>query len=234
MIRKLFSCILFMLYPLQGHAMTLHTSKITCPIGGEKFEAVLASSGTSFGNYLDLKPYGPTPAPWPIAKCPGNGFVLYKDSFTAAEIKTLEAFVNSKQYQADQKRYSNYYLAAKLRAHAGTTKRELAYTLLYATWEAESRDEYEKYALEALDAFRQSLMMKYDNQENWSADQLVAGELERRTDDFDAAEKRFTDLSLKKEFQTGILNQIVKLQLSLINSKNSSPAKIPQNSKQSE
>lgn len=228
MMRKTCGSLLLALFSMHCHAMTLHNTELTCPIGGEKFEAVLAGSGTSFGKYLDLKPYGPMPAPWPIAKCPGNGFVMFKDSFTASELKELESFVKTAQYQAMQERFSNYYLAAKLSEQINVKKRDLAYTLLYATWEADNDSEYRKYALEALTAFKQALMLKYNDQKNWSTDQLIAGELERRTGDFSASKKRFTELSEKPEFQTGIELEIVKLQLSLIDSKNSNPEKIPQ------
>ncbi|MBP7370537.1 MAG: hypothetical protein KA902_03775, partial [Arenimonas sp.] len=131
---KLLCAVFITLFSLPCQAMTEYKSDLICPIGGEKFEAVLAGSGTSFGNYLDLKPYGPTPAPWPIAKCPSNGFVIFKNSFTPTEREKLKSFVETEQYQLLQKKYSNYYLAAKLKENLGVAKREIAHTLLQATW----------------------------------------------------------------------------------------------------
>src|SRR5690606_5477690 len=86
-----------LLFLLTGmaHAMTVMDVDFTCPVGGEEFSTRMAGSGTAFGRNLDRRPFGPTPSPWPLAKCPGNGFVLYQREFSDAEIRKLTPLVES-------------------------------------------------------------------------------------------------------------------------------------------
>ena len=77
-----------------------HTAELVqyeCPIGGEKFERFMQMSGTSFGQMTNLMPYGPIESPWPLAQCPGNKFIIFKNSkeFTPEEIKKYTEIVNS-------------------------------------------------------------------------------------------------------------------------------------------
>ena len=53
----------------------------------EHFSAQEMGSGTSFGHFLDGRLHGAIQSPWPLVSCPGNGFVIYKDDYSADEIK---------------------------------------------------------------------------------------------------------------------------------------------------
>jgi hypothetical protein len=209
-------------------AMTLYEVELTCPLDGTKFKATLAGSGTSFGMFLDLKPDGPTPAPWPIAKCPSNGFVLYKDKFTGEEIARLRPFVESTQYQTLQRENSNYYLAARLRIFQGEKAADVAFVLVQATWEAKDLSQYQRYAAEALQAYEEALSRPYADPKQWLTDQLLAGELERRLGRFEKAETRFRSLADRDELRDGFLRKIVDLQLQLIGARNTAAERVPQ------
>ena len=76
-----------------AYAHTWGTKEVVCPLGGEKFQTTVDMSGTRFGMQLDLKPLGPIAAPWRLPVCPGNHFVVYKDTedFTDDEIRHLES-----------------------------------------------------------------------------------------------------------------------------------------------
>ena len=130
-------------------ASTYHEVDVTCPIDGQVFKTREAKSGTKLGNYLDMKPYGPMPAPWPIARCPGNGFVIYRPVFSSEELQRFRAYVATDEYRALLRPHSNYYLAARLQIHNGEPPRQVAYTLLKASWEAEGTELYPRYAREA-------------------------------------------------------------------------------------
>lgn len=214
--------------PTVAGAMTFSEVEVTCPLGGEIFSATLARSGTKFGTFLDFRPYGPIASPTPLAKCPSNGFVVYKQKFTDDELRRLESYVVSEEYQTLQKKHTNYYLAANLQSHLKeTSKQQLARTLLQATWEAESREQYLRYANEALVAFKQALNEKYSRKNEWLTDHLIAGELERRLGQFAEAKKRFLMLSEREKASNGTLHDMIQLQLQLIEAKDSEPNLIP-------
>ena len=92
----------------------------TCPIDGKVFEYRLPPESTSRGLYLDMKPVEPGKSSWPLPKCPGNGFVLYKDRFSESKIRKFRQFVLSEPYRSMVDGHPTHYLAAVLkigRAH---------------------------------------------------------------------------------------------------------------------
>ena len=80
-------------------AMTFMEVDYVCPVGGERFRAQTMGSGTVFRHFLDGQAEGAIMSPWPLVRCPGNGFVMYRDDFSAAEIATLTPFVEGEEYQ---------------------------------------------------------------------------------------------------------------------------------------
>ena len=209
-------------------ALTFQEKELTCPIDGEKFKATLAASGTMFGRFLDLKPFGPIAAPWPLAKCPSSGFIIYKDKFSDDELVQLRKYVFSDEYKKLSGLHTNYYLAARLRAHLGEKSSQLTDTLLQATWEAKSRSQYEQYASEALDAYKQILKEENDESEKWLNNQLIAGELERRLERFDDAKERFVNLAKHEKAKAEIYAEILAFQIQLIEARDSQPHMIPE------
>jgi len=198
-------------------AMTIAKVKVECPIDAEEFEFYAQGSGTTFGYMLDERPYGPIKAPWPLAKCPKDGMVLYK-KFSAQEIAVLKPFVKSKKYQSLQKSETDYWLAYLLAKRLSAPMTEQIFLMQQATWEAMG-ERYEKYAratIQAIDSLRKpSVDLK-----------LLKGELHRRIREFGKASQVF--LALKSELKNSadvdpIYHQIVSQQLKLIEEKDSSP-----------
>lgn len=208
---------------VQAH--TSYESELVCPIGGEKFNAMLAGSGTSFGKFLDFKPYGPIAAPWPLAKCPSNGFVMFQNKFSEPELERLDTFVASAAYQKMKNTHTNYYLAAVLQRQIDAPPSRLAYTLLQATWEA-SGSLYTAYATEALQAFMALLGAESPNSKLWVSYQLIAGELERRLKKFDAAAERFSKLQDNSDLDP-FVKGIIELQRQLISERNPTQQPMP-------
>jgi len=203
-------------------ASTVADIDVTCPIGGKHFKTLLAMSGTQFGQNLDLRPFGAIISPWPIPKCPENGFVMYKKTFSQDEIKRLNIFVLSDAYQSLQKTETNYYLAATLMKYLGEPKKNIAYALLEATWETENDPKYAKYAGEALGAF-ESLADPSSGatSEDISFYQILAGEMERRLGRFDAAKHRFETLLTRADVPGTVLEQIARQEMALVALKDS-------------
>ncbi|MBL8370853.1 MAG: hypothetical protein JNK28_05645 [Burkholderiaceae bacterium] len=224
--------IFFLVGALMSVVVEAHTSyeaDLVCPIGGEKFKAVLAGSGTSYGKFLDLKPYGPIAAPWPLAKCPANGFVMFQDKFSDTELSRLETFVASTQYQELKKTHTNYYLAASLQRQIDAPLSQLASTLLQATWEAPG-GLYSVYAAEALEAYLALLKVEPTDSKSWVTYQLIAGELERRLGKFEAAANRFSVLKENPSLNS-FVKGIIEFQLQLISEQNLTSQPIPSGKK---
>lgn len=209
-----------------AHAMTVGEIDVVCPIDGKRFKTITAFSGSQFGMQLDLKPVGPTPAPWPLAKCPGNGFVVYKKTFSAEELARLRPYVRSEAYRALVPGHTNYFLAAKLQQALNEPPARVAITLLQATSEARDDDQYRAYATEALAAYEQVLQAPPKDEVDRLTAVLVAGELERRLGRFDLARSRFLAIP-NRDSLAEPMDRIVALQLSLIEKGNSEPAEIP-------
>lgn len=181
-----------------AQASTVMEVDHVCPVGGEHFRQEMAGSGTAFGHYLDGQLHGPIMSPWPLAKCPGNGFVIYRDGFTPAEIEVLESFVQGPEYRRLRDVETSYWLAARLQEALGVPLAERAGTLLRATWQA-SPEQYPRYVEAAGAAFAAACpddAAPDARDEPWLYCQLIRAEWERRTSRFDAARTRLQGLQL--------------------------------------
>lgn len=213
--------------PTLVEALTVQDVKIDCPIDGVSFTTYQVMSGTQSGMYLDLKPIGAIAAPWPIPKCPSNGFVIYKAKFSGEELTKLRLYVETQEYQAMQRIETNYYLAAKLQQKMFETAAVIAATLLRATWEARPGEQYTRYATEALSAYKQALQQIYTDQTQLVTDQLVAVELERRLGKFEEAQFRLSSLPKRGDLKAAKLGYIVELQLRLVGQRDARPTVLP-------
>jgi hypothetical protein len=203
---------------LPAHAMTTREVELTCPYDGKKFKFREQGSGTSFDKTLDLMPYGAIRSPWPIAVCPTNGFVFYKNKFEPAELKRLKPIVLSAEYQA-LKDETPYYRAAWITQRDGASNSSVGVLLLRATWEAaqselhrlyEARpanapevdfkafmaqgntsERYRRYATELLAKLDADIAEKPDS----VTPKILKGELLRRLGRFEEAEAHFKEMS---------------------------------------
>ena len=204
--------------PLVADAMVIMDMELTCPVGGERFETGMALSGSQFGQNLDRRPLGPIASPWPLAKCPGNGFVIYKDEFSPGELEALTSYVESAAYQQLQETESTYYVAANLMRRLDESPSLIAHALLKATWQVEKDSRYRAYAEEALAAFEGLLQEPNSGltMEERHSYQQIAGELERRLGRFDAALTRFHALAADPGIVGTDLERIVRQEIRLV------------------
>lgn len=208
--------------------------KIVCPLDGTSFHGRGGGPGSyrepwrnflgtyrGYGKTLDLMPTGATLAPWPLATCRSNRFVIYKQKFTADEIARLRPYVVSAEYQALAAEHTRYYLAALLQERLGATRAQLRYVLLMATWEARSGTFYRTYAQKALDAFQAAQVNRTQDAEGWLLDQFIAGELERRLDRYEQVSSRFRGLDNLTDVDKFGYRETLRLQLHLANARES-------------
>lgn len=183
--RRLLPLVLALLFATPAAALTLDKIEVACPIGGEKFETVAVMSASTFGMNLDLKPIGATMAPWPLADCPGNGFVFAPEQeFSADEIAAVTSIVASAEYQA-LRAETPYFRLAHILARLGKPAGEISDALLQATWEVEEDPgRYERYARDLLAKLDLTIA---EGGENVITTRILKVEVLRRVGDFAAA-----------------------------------------------
>ena len=198
-------------------AMTLRNKAFVCPIDGTEFEQTIALSGTQFGMRLDMKPLGPTPAPWPIPSCPECRFPLFKDEFTEEEIDRYREFVETRQFREETADSPPYFALAKVKAYDGESSGEIAYAYLQASWQVEeNREGYERCLKLALEEYREFFEAERAgvSDEDWLTAGILIAELERQLGNFDGALAQVESLGdepIEDEFFLKLLDQIETL-----------------------
>lgn len=200
--------------------------EFVCPLGGEKFKEVRAASAALVGRFLDKRP--DTVVPWqPIARCPGNGFVLFASKFSPEELRKLEPVVASADYQGLRAKETNHFLAAHLLQALNAPDREIAFALLQASGETRDAEQQRRYLEDALSHYRRSLATLYREAGAWVDDQLIAGDLERRLGQFPQAESRFTALLADARTSEEIDRRIAHFQLQLVGQRDTRMHHVP-------
>ena len=203
--------------------------EMTCPIDGKrfKFEGAPPASPNRVLN-LDMKPAEPEIAPWPLPKCPENGFVIYQSKFSESKIRKFRQFVQSDAYRSIVDVHTTHYLAAVLRKRVEEPLYDIAWSLAQATWEvASDAVRYKQYAEEALAAYEQLPEGNALPRRQRVLKEMMSGELERRLGLFDAAKKRFIGIRDQAEFTTPTLQRVFQLQLKLISAKDTGIHRMP-------
>lgn len=198
-------------------ALTFFDADHVCPIGGEKFKQPMVGSGTQFGVHLDLKPFGPTAAPWPLPVCPGNGFVMYREDFDKAQLDKLAAFIATPAYREAVREDTPYFRAVLLMREVGETPDVIAFNLLKASWETDAQPaRYARYAAATLDALRASQAAGAGNAEQRLTFDVLIGELLRRLGRFEEADAHFAALQAAPTALPKTLARVVRQQRALI------------------
>jgi hypothetical protein len=220
-------CFFALMTSVSATALTFRNVDYICPVGGEAFSSPQVGSATYFGMNLDTRPEGMGPVPWPLPKCPGNGFVIFAEKFPEDELSKLTQLVGSPEYQALRNRESDYFLAAFLMERIERPARSIAYTLLNASWEAQKPEQEQRYLDAALRHYLSSLDAAKGTGDELLADQFLAGELERRLGKFSEAESRFKALLVGNRLSDEGHIRVARYQLELIGEKDSLPHGMP-------
>lgn len=171
-------------------AATSYEVRITCPIDGQPFTATLVGSYFQSGMRLDFKPIGSLAAPAPYPVCPGNGFVVYKETFSDDELNAIRAIVASDEYRQLRSDNTDYFMVAYVKEQLGANQYDLGHTYLRASWEAERdmpdlADPYRRLARQAFDNFRRA---ERNHTEEWWTAAVLATEIDRLLARFEAVE----------------------------------------------
>jgi len=174
---------------LPAAAMTLRTQTVTCPITGKPFKATLQASGTTFGVYLDMRPYGPIASPEPVAVCPdASRFPVFK-TLDATERARVRQIVTTPAYKGliaagDQ----TYYVIAHVKRQLRYDPVEVAQDLVQAAWQAQpGSGQHRRYLQEARTAFEAVAAAPAQTQALALNARYFQAELSRQLGEFDVA-----------------------------------------------
>lgn len=170
-----------------ANAMRMMKQDFVCPVDQKPFTEYLPISGYAVSSMLDFQQNGMIASPQPLAVCPGNGFVMFKQDFSADEIAKIRSLVQSPEFQAIRSRNNPWLLAVWEMKQLGQSQRDIASMYLAASWVAFGSD-YNDIVGEAY-AFVEEM--------NDPRDALILGEWERRLGRFEDAQKRFANLDPK-------------------------------------
>jgi hypothetical protein len=224
-VRALIACAAAALLALPAHGQQKFS--VTCPIGGERFSFQDPPPLQSHETYLDQRPTDPA-HPWPHAKCPGNGFVVYKSSFSSAELARLSAIVASEKYRALAAAHTTHYLEAVLRRELGDSPYAVAWALVQASWEASGDPaRYKQYAGEALAAYDSIPLNALPEIRHRILKRMLSAELARRLGQFDSARDRLLEMRDAAELSKPFFQRIVELQLKLVRAKDTGEHRVP-------
>jgi hypothetical protein len=180
----------------RAEATTYASQQFTCPIGGEKFEANVVASNSTFGQRPDGKPYSPLPV-YPLVECPGNGLILFEETFAPDDLAKLTPAIASDEFKAMRSSETQYYRAWWLMQQVGRDRYALARVLLQASWESDDdparKTRYQNAFVEAV----QKLDRQKDKNE-WFWLNLRAANALREIGRFDEASAALTSLDTEQ------------------------------------
>jgi len=106
-----------------------------CPLCNTKFESFTQFSYSTFGQNLDLRPWGAAIIPTPIPKCPECKLVFYEDFLTEAEIHILREELNKNNIFLNEPNMPNYYYLARVAEIVRHDLEDIIWCFLSAVWE---------------------------------------------------------------------------------------------------
>jgi hypothetical protein len=192
-------------------ARTLGSVERVCPFTGTRFSGRIDSSGTRFCTRLDRKPIGPIGSPPEVPVCPDDGFIVFKESFSEAELATLRPWIGSDDYKKLTASETTYFRYAETLRRLGGPSEEVGWRLVQASWQVEREPErYKRYVAAAVREL-----------ETGSGETLLlAAELERRTGQFDSARAKLERLQKQPDLSEGV-RAVVERELVFVSERDS-------------
>ena len=180
-------------------ATTWYEKEFTCPIGGEKFTALLMGSNYSIGQRPDGKPTG-GPAPGPLIECPDNGLILLQEDFTDAQKAILAKAIASEEYQQMRKEDTPYRRAWWLRKKLDHPPLDLVFALYFASWETDENPARKRRYQNDFARAAMALERTQDNHISWFWLNIRALNALRETQQWDDAKKQLNAINQPELF----------------------------------
>ncbi len=213
---------LFMTKSSLAHTMAETTN--TCSICDHTFTCILDASGYQSGMRLDLKPLGPTPAPWRVPVCPECHFVMYDEEISKKELVLCREIIAKDEYKKHAER-SSYFLMGLLFEGLGKGPDTIGHTFLKASWQEEGNAKHLREDMERSLKHFEFYLAQEDSvdDEGYSTAQVLKGELLRRLGRFEESGVYLREIKENKKFQEGILKNIIMFEIRLCDQEDSDP-----------
>lgn len=171
-----------------------------CPLGGQSFTGPNTAPVRYAIHQLDLKGAGSIA---PLPRCPGNGLVLYKLEYAAAEKAKLSRLLADAVFRKSMSGHSTHYQAAMILQAMNAGADQVARFFLAAVWDAQAmeglppppyaqwRGLYLRRAIDALDTY----LGQYGSKDPSAVKlDILAAELQRQRGEFKDALRRLDSL----------------------------------------
>ncbi len=180
-----------LLPPATALSLTTVEEDFICPLDGTTSRRTVVTSYTVFDTRLDFRPVGALLSPPPIAVCRSNGFVLYQEGFTEAELVRLRAIVASDEYRTLRAENGDWFMAGYLAERMGTPPAETHWMYLYAAWADEESDRArsERYLSLAFERFVLAERATSAGSRDWWIARWMQIEIHRRLGRFEEADR---------------------------------------------
>ena len=189
-----------------------------CPVDGIAFTQKLPAAGTAQGYMLDMQPFGDVKAPAPMPACPRNGFVIYKDTFSAQEIEKIIPLLDTPAYKQAPTPYRAYLMMQKVGEPLESQLRKLQ----EASWNGP--DSYREQALRLLGPI---LAQDKLTDKARLHHLLFKAELERRLGRFAQAQQTLQNAESLKPGSLKFYSGIIQCQRTLMQQNNRKTAPMP-------
>ncbi len=201
-----------------AHAATEGEEDFICPVDGVAFTQKLPPAGTALGYMLDMQPFGDIQTPAPLPVCPRNGFVIYKDTFSAAEMDKAIAVLGQPEYKKAPTHYRAYLLMQKI----GEPLESQLRMLQEASWNGP--DSYREQVLRLL-----APVLAQDKLTDKARlhHLLLKAEFERRLGRFAQAQQTLQQAESLKPGSLKFYSDIIQCQRSLMQQNNRKTAPMP-------
>ncbi len=181
-------------------------TEMTCPLGGQEFEALVLGTHSTYGVSLDWEPASYLRFPVPLPVCPSSGFIIVEENMTGAEVDRIAAAVESSEYQSlYAQRHATYFLYAKLTEMLDEGEADRWWYYRQATSEADvcqAPKRYRQYALATIAHGEKRLSQLSSAESEYWILSIVIPNMYRRIGEFDEALEwlaRFNEASVGKD-----------------------------------
>jgi hypothetical protein len=228
----LFTLLLALIFARADAAVNTMEREYLCPVCGTHWEQRIETSGQSRGLRLDLRRLGEVVDPPTLPQCTKCRFPHFSDRLVAQAndpekapaFKRLRTFVMSPDFQMLAGKNPSYFSLAQVQEFLGAPHHVIALSYLRASWQAEGRPAICQRLLEKARAYYVAALAATGADVRRRGElALLCGEVERRLQKWDEAERRFRGLEssgmLKGTPQAGI----PALQLRLIEQRDAAP-----------
>lgn len=211
---------------LAGAACGVNTieQEFTCPMDGAVWKQRTETSASPRGMRLDLRQLGDVVDPPTLPQCPKCRFPLFSEQLGQPVLDRLKPFVLGGDFQMLSRKNPSYFGLAQVQEFLRAPNRYIALSYLRASWQVEEREAHCRRLLEkAREHFVAALSVLDASDKQFAELTLLCGEVERRLERWDDAEKRFRELDASGRLKGTPQAPIPALQLRLVEQRDSKP-----------